>query len=66
MTQVSMRDMLKAGAHFGHQTRYCMHTAWCGVLLRVAQPSFSAAGTLRGAECHWRRAAQLQRRRHTA
>jgi len=22
MTQVSMRDMLKAGAHFGHQTRY--------------------------------------------
>ena len=25
----------------------------------VAQPSFSAAGTLRDAECHWRRATQL-------
>jgi len=22
MTQVAMRDLLKAGAHFGHQTRY--------------------------------------------
>lgn len=22
MTKVSMRDLLKAGAHFGHQTRY--------------------------------------------
>ncbi|MCZ6832040.1 MAG: 30S ribosomal protein S2, partial [Gammaproteobacteria bacterium] len=22
MTQVSMRDLLQAGAHFGHQTRY--------------------------------------------
>lgn len=22
MSQVSMRDMLKAGVHFGHQTRY--------------------------------------------
>ena len=22
MTQVTMRDMLKAGVHFGHQTRY--------------------------------------------
>ncbi|HBZ94718.1 30S ribosomal protein S2, partial [Pseudomonas quasicaspiana] len=22
MSQVNMRDMLKAGVHFGHQTRY--------------------------------------------
>ncbi|MEL0203646.1 MAG: 30S ribosomal protein S2, partial [Halieaceae bacterium] len=22
MTQVSMRDLLQAGAHFGHQTRF--------------------------------------------
>ncbi|MHA7810922.1 MAG: 30S ribosomal protein S2, partial [Marinobacter adhaerens] len=22
MAQVNMRDLLKAGAHFGHQTRY--------------------------------------------
>ena len=26
MSSVTMRDMLKAGVHFGHQTRYCNPT----------------------------------------